>query len=117
MLRPNADITVVRLREGQAPACQEITGVFWQQIHAYTTSGKGVVDSSDVFVSIPKAAMTGQWPIRKGDYIVRATGLDFKDTGRQLRYTLEDLGAVLVQSIDDFLDVGIKRPHLELRCV
>lgn len=118
MIKPNADISVIRIREGKLPEVQEIYGVHWQQTVSYTVSQKAAVDTSEVFILIPKKVLNGfNGKIQKGDYIVRETGLSLNTTGKQLRYDLEGLGAVLVKTIDDFMDVAIKRPHIELRCV
>lgn len=118
-MRTNADITIVRINTENEAESYFIPGVYWQQIESFSMSGKAVVSASEVSVYIPQKNFnqSGINTILKGDYVAKGSK-DYSGLyGKELKRQLEEDSAVIVQTVNDYLDVGKIRPHLELRCL
>ena len=116
-MRANAEITVIRITESTTPEQWHIKNVYWQQVEAFSVADQAAVSNSEVSVYIPKKSL-GEMPmIKKGDYVARGYQIYDDLSGKALRRKLDQDGARIIQTVNDFLDVGRIRPHIELRCI
>ncbi|MEG0509341.1 MAG: DUF6751 family protein [Eubacterium sp.] len=115
-MRANTDITIVRIRADSKVTQSIVRGVSWQEERKNTVTDKGLLSADTISIYIPGSSVLHDTVIPKGDFVVKGikdyTGLESKD----LRRKMEQDGGVLIKSVQDNRNLGVRLGHIELGC-